>query len=483
MSAQSFEEYKRQMLETFADYRSQKKTEFDAYRDKVNSEFIRFMRQAWKKYNGTPALKAPPEIPDVPPVVLPDLEAPELPDNEVPYVDVVPLTFEDISPIPLITLPDEPKEESEEDNYVEVDFYGTKCRLRFDMTQRVWLGGISEASAADMWEAMCSGPYETLLLDCLLTRKDMVLCDWAYYKFVDSVAKAVYGNSNESAILSAFIMNQSGYQIKIARSNSETFHLLIGTADGIYKYPSFYVKGQDYYLVDGSDISSLYIFDMDFPNERAIRLSINESQRFAKGNTEIRNLKSKEYPDASVQVEINKNLLEFYNDYPHPYKSGDINASWMFYAIAPFEAGLKEALLQPLASSIAGKTQEESANIILNFVQTGFDYQTDNEQWGYERPFFPEETMYYPYSDCEDRAILYARLVYELLHLDVVFLYYPGHLATAVRFDEEISGDYILIGGDKYLVCDPTYINAPIGMQMPGLEESAIKVIKIADYF
>ena len=63
--------------------------------------------------------------------------------------------------------------------------------------------------------------------------------------------------------------------------------------------------------------------------------------------------------------------------------------------------------------------------------------------------------------------------------LDVVFLHYPGHLATAVCFDEEITGDYLILDGRKYLVCDPTYINAPIGIQMPTMNGRDVKVVRI----
>ena len=48
------------------------------------------------------------------------------------------------------------------------------------------------------------------------------------------------------------------------------------------------------------------------------------------------------------------------------------------------------------------------------------------------------------------RAILYSVLVRELLELDVVLLHYPGHLATAVCLDTEVSGDYMMIGGRRY---------------------------------
>lgn len=117
--------------------------------------------------------------------------------------------------------------------------------------------------------------------------------------------------------------------------------------------------------------------------------------------------------------------------------------------------------------------------MLLDFVQTALEYKTDGEAWGNERVFFPDETLYYPYCDCEDRAILYSRLVRDLMGLQVVLLYYPGHLATAVEFNENIPGDYIVLNGHRYLVCDPTYINAEIGNTMPGMDNSKVSVIML----
>jgi hypothetical protein len=132
-----------------------------------------------------------------------------------------------------------------------------------------------------------------------------------------------------------------------------------------------------------------------------------------------------------------------------------------------------------LKKQIEGKTQEEAANILINFVQTAFEYKVDDEQFGYERPLFADEVFYYPYSDCEDRSILFAVLVNELMGLEVVLLHYPGHLATAVRFSNDIVGDYINLDGDKYIVCDPTYIGASIGEAMERYKNEQAKVVKI----
>ncbi|MDR1340167.1 MAG: hypothetical protein LBK58_08970, partial [Prevotellaceae bacterium] len=101
----------------------------------------------------------------------------------------------------------------------------------------------------------------------------------------------------------------------------------------------------------------------------------------------------------------------------------------------------------------------------------------DNKIWGGDRPFFADETVYYPFSDCEDRSILFSRLVRDLMSLKVILLYYPGHLATAVQFNETIPGDYLLVNEKRYLVCDPTYIGASIGRTMPDMDNGKATVV------
>ena len=130
-----------------------------------------------------------------------------------------------------------------------------------------------------------------------------------------------------------------------------------------------------------------------------------------------------------------------------------------------------------LKSAIQGKSEQDAANIIIDFVQTAFDYGYDDELWGGERPFFSDETIHYPFSDCEDRAILFTNLIRDLMGLKVVLLHYPNHLATAVQFNEDIPGDYLVINGARYLVCDPTYICASIGMTMPNKDNKTANVV------
>ena len=140
---------------------------------------------------------------------------------------------------------------------------------------------------------------------------------------------------------------------------------------------------------------------------------------------------------------------------------------------------MKKDLYPALKKEFSGRSESEIANRILNLVQTAFKYATDEEQFGYERPLFGDETIFYPSSDCEDRAILFSVLVHELMGLDVVLLHYPGHLATAVRFKSDVKGDYLTVDGTKYVVCDPTYINARVGEAMPQFKEEKCTVVRI----
>ncbi|NLA24105.1 MAG: hypothetical protein GX879_03980, partial [Bacteroidales bacterium] len=171
----------------------------------------------------------------------------------------------------------------------------------------------------------------------------------------------------------------------------------------------------------------------------------------------------------SLPISYNENLMNFYSSYPQ--------CNIGLYFDAGVSELTKESLAKALWPIIHKMDEKEAVSFLLNMVQTGFEYQTDEEQFGAEKYFFPEEILYYPYSDCEDRAVFFAFLVNEYLQLPVISLCYPMHVATAVNFSDKTYGDFIKYKGDNYTVCDPTYINAPIGATMPQYKKSKIDII------
>ena len=172
----------------------------------------------------------------------------------------------------------------------------------------------------------------------------------------------------------------------------------------------------------------------------------------------------------SLHISYNKGVVNYFAKYPQV----ELNV----YFEAPVSSGANYSLISRLKPFVQNKDEVEAVNFLLRFVQTSFEYQTDQQQFKIEKYLMPEETLHYPYSDCEDRSILFAYLVRNLLDMDIVALNYPGHIATAIKFSGPVPGDYVSYNGKNFVVCDPTYINADAGMAMPQFKAVSPKVIQ-----
>ena len=476
--SQSYEEYLKQQSTNFNNYKKNAIEDFESYKTKINAEFADFMRKPWQKEEAQAPIEKPKEEkPIVTPIVYRDtLEYAKPLDKEIKVKNITP-TVKFVAPKPVVPFKYTPKPQ---EKAIDIEFYGIECQIRFDINKCKKMSGASENDAADYWETLSSGDYDNIIADCAKIREDYNLCDWALYKLIIEISEKIYGQSNESVMLSAYLMNNMGFMIRLGRTTDNKIHLLVNTHEDMCNQIYYNISGRKYYLLSNDEVNSMFIFNREFPQESPMRLTMTTINKFAYKATKQRVLKSKRYPQTELTSTTNINLLLFYSEYPSAYMNGNSKTLWATYANTPLSNEAKEKLYPTLKASIAGKSQQEAANILLNFVQTAFEYKTDNQAWGQERVFFPDETLYYPYCDCEDRSILFSRLIKDLLGLKVVLLYYPGHLATAVEFTEEdIKGDYIQIKGSRYLVCDPTYINANIGKTMPGMDNSTADVIML----
>ena len=178
-------------------------------------------------------------------------------------------------------------------------------------------------------------------------------------------------------------------------------------------------------------------------------------------------------------MQVNKNLIDFYDSYPASIVNQDVTSRWVMYANTPMNEAVKEQVYPALRERLKGLGELEAVERLLNLVQTGLEYEYDDKVWGGDRVFFAEESLYYPFCDCEDRAILFTRLVRDLLGLDCVLIYYPGHLAAAVRFAKTPTGVCYSLNGKDYTLCDPTYINARVGMEMPKIDNTNVTLIPL----
>ncbi len=478
MKAQtSFEEYKQQKDAKFQGYKDQKQKDFDAYRREKNVRYAEFLRQKWGQYDATPIDTAKQEEPIVPPVIY---EGPEPTPTPQPIPEPKPIKIDkDILVIP--TPQPQPKpivpivpQDDQKINKESISFYGTLVTIGFPNPDNFRLTRIDDQGIATAWEYLMEEKYDVVIATALSARKSLSLCDWAYIEMLQLVCEKHYGKSaNEASMMMAYVLIQSGYKLRFGHSNNRLY-VLINSDYVIYDRISYTIEGERFYPLNCKE-RSLYICDASFESEQSLSLQISKEQKFDYQSTAQRTLSSSKGIRANICV--NKNVIDFYNSYPTACINGDFGTRWAAYANTPLEKKVKDDFYPQLKKTIEGLSELEQVNAILNFVQTAFVYEYDDKVWGDDRAFFATETLFYPYCDCEDRSILFSRIVRDILGLNVILLYYPGHLATAVKFNSDVKGDYLMVKGEKYIVCDPTYIGAPVGETMPNMDNKKAKVI------
>lgn len=457
--------------EDFDAFRKEMHNDFNDFRADINRRFVEFVRNPWKEFQVTaPVPKPEPKI--VPPVVMPK-------DSILPQKNNPIIIDEVIKPFPISPQPTPiksiPQTNIINERIIPVSFFGTTCSVKFPQNSTFSIKGTTENDIADALSILTTELYDNLLHDCLNTRTKLHLCDWAYLLFVRNVARTVFDrNTNKATLLAAYIFIQSGYKVRLG-VNGNQLYMLYASEHHIFGKPSYYVDGELYY---GDDLpATMNISQASFPGEKRLSLQITELPLLAKNMSEDRYIISMAYPVIKTHSQVNKNLLSFYETYPSSYYGDNFMTQWSQYANTPASQELSEQLYPIMRKLVGGMSEYESVQRILNWVQTGFTYGYDNRIWGHDRTFFAEETLFYPCCDCEDRSILFTRLVRDILHLDCILVYCPGHLFTAVHFNTDVKGDYLTLDNKRYIVCDPTYIGAPIGNTMPGTNNDSANII------
>lgn len=457
------------MEKEFEDFAKQQQQAYGDFKSKADAEYESFLRAAWEAYDAF-APEPAPVRPEPPKPVELDKTKPEMPPMDIKPGGLK--TPQEPAPYkPVLVVP--PTVKPGRSVYrTTVTFYGTDFEVATDAVEGISLAGIQEANVADAWKELCAKDYEPFIHDCMTLKKEKCLSDWAYVSLSKQIGEQLFGTNrpDDVAFLQMFLLNKSGYKVRLAKID-DRLKLMVAPVGTIYDTPYLRINGDKYYVFEPVPDASMriYTYKQDFADAKnLVNLNIEGIPSLTMAE-EARTFTSAD-GKVSVQTVVNKNLIDFYRDYPQ--------CDVVIHYKAPMSEGLREPLYAQLRKAIAGKSQEEAANILLAFVQTSFQYMTDGEQFGYEKPFFPDETFYYPYCDCEDRAMLYSTLVKDLLGLDAILLDYPDHIASAVRFTEEVSGDAVVLSdGTRYVICDPTYIGAPVGSSMEQYKTVGPQVI------
>lgn len=510
----------------FEKARAEMHKDYDDFRKQALAEYSDFVRQAWKEFGAEPAVPAPKEqeiLPQLAPgadqetaswfgkqltklgnmfkkkgrKVPEQIQPAAQPQAQKKAEEKKPVEMavqEVIKPEPPIKQPEPLAEVKEEtfraNSYMTFEVFGTQCKVRIGENCRFKLKDVSSDAVADVIRDEFPKPqFDNMLFDCLQERKRHDFSDWAYYQMLLALTRKFYGEgTNEAVLAQAFLYSQSGYKMRLAHDDSHLY-MLAATRHFIYNKLFFSLDGDWYFMLDGKQSEKLSICQASFPKESSLSLKISAAQRLAMNPTGERTLTSRKNPDFSFTIHSNKNYIDFLGTYPSSTVNNNFMTRWSMYANCPLDESIREQLYPQMKEKLAGKSELMAVQELLWWMHGNVDlegviqdsncflYRYDEDVWGVDRAFFGEETLFYPYCDCEDRSILLSHLVRDVVGLDVVLVYYPGHLAMAVHFNEPVEGDYVMCEGRKFIVVDPTYIGSRVGETMPMVADEPTTVI------
>ncbi|MBO7073747.1 MAG: hypothetical protein J6W12_02390 [Bacteroidales bacterium] len=370
---------------------------------------------------------------------------------------------------------------------IKLNFYGRQVPLHVSQKLKAKSNGIDEKNVANYFTNIAKNREETKALWDELTGvvDEFGLNEWGYFCLLRSLSEKLFTNIDDRVLFCFYMLrNEGNFKTRVARGkNSDKLTLLIALDNSkeVYSYTFFQFKDDEsgtkkvkYYTVYGGGKANEAVYSYDFckqdADKREMKLDFTKNLNMGACDvTRTVHLTKKR----SVTLPYNKAHMAYLNDVPMTV--------FPIYFVNPIAIEAQQVLQDNFSEMRDQYTPTQFIQMLLHFVQTGFEYKTDDDQFGYEKYFYPEEVIGYPYCDCEDRSAMFAWLVQKYTNAKVIGLQYEGHVATAVWFgdDANVKGDGFMYGGKKYYVCDPTYINASIGMTMPQFKGKTPKIIKL----
>ncbi|OYT17854.1 MAG: hypothetical protein B7C24_00290 [Bacteroidetes bacterium 4572_77] len=464
--AQSFDDFKKQIDKEYSAFEKETQQKFNDYVKQIDGDFVKYLNTHFSVYQieemglNNENMK-PEEVP---------VFAEETIKGEMIDFEIAPINRSYQSTV----FPNIKKEEDVAfaTKSLKVEYLGWP--LIFKLDEAFWQlkePEIKAASIASFWEETSKTNYNHFLFQVAQAAKILNLNQWAYYQLLKKTSEQLYPQQDNLQVLWQWMMlSRSNYKVKVGFS-PEKMYLLMPSVYPIYELNFMRLAQEKYYIINGQG-ESIKTYEKDFPQANII-MDHSLSKAF---NTHA-NTQEKEFSfsygakDYKMNLEYDMHMINFYEDIPLSHIS--------LYLSSKVSNITKRSIKKSFAPILEGKSEQESLSILLAFVQQAFEYKTDEQSFGKERYFFADELLHYPYADCEDRSVFYAFLVKTLLHKDVVALAFPGHMATAIQIDKEIEGDFISYQQQKYIIADPTFVGAPLGLLLTNSQGKKANLIAI----
>ena len=350
-----------------------------------------------------------------------------------------------------------------------INFFGNQIPFTYSKKVVPPIEQPSVGAVGHFWKYITKQNYQKIVNELQIYQSKYRLNGWATYILIQKITKQMSSHINTQNLLQWFFLLKMGIDTKVG-INKTKIVLMIYSQDIIYATHYFTINNKRYFILNStSSTSSLRIYKQGDRNLLALNFLGQYpilKQKVKKRRLNFR-FKEKSY---TIPFYYNQNLIDFYGSYPQ--------IQYNYYTQMDISNQTSQTISKTLKNIISSMNQHNAINFLLRLTQTGFNYQRDHTQFGKEKVMFFEESLAYPYSDCEDRAIFFTHLVKKLLHLDILFVKYPNHLATAISINTNIKGDNLIYHNKKYYIADPTYSQSNIGQAMPKMKGIKFKIIE-----
>jgi len=459
--------------QSYQEFRRNMHRDYQQFRSRILEQYADFLDGEWHPYE---PLKSPEKYTRPKPETAPEVTGTHVspPDRAIPQPPV-PAPPAPQQPQPAPQMPATPRDEVSQSLPGEsFDFYGmtvTVPQVEFNILNRV--SGPQDAAAA--WRALDKSDARRALAYLKEKADSMGLNGYLTYELIHAYARGKFRRADSGAIasLEQYMMANLGYDVRLGLADRRVPVLLIPFDQTVYSRLYLNLNGRNYtaFGPEGTDITAIrdistYTLPSTGDTGRTIDLRIN-------------GLNLPHRPHAydieggglHISGELNANLFALLYRYPQ-MPTGD-------FASSTLDPGVREHLVSQLRGQLSGLEPAEAVNRLMALFHQGLSYATDEQRHGFEKPYFLEETLFYDKCDCEDRAIAFTYLVWNVLGLPAQLIAYPMHESAAVSVDNgTVSGYNYTSGGRRYYSADPTYIGSRLGDVMPTFANTAPKIDK-----
>jgi hypothetical protein len=468
----------------FREYVESQKEHYSRFLKQEDREFHRFLQKEWKEFRMMSGRQEDPEPkPDrVPEAPLPgekEEPAPSVPETEgrEGEQEESPVTSLEVPPVQPSADPSlSPSEQPSTADSASVDFFGHDLEFRFDPAWReIAPKGEGKQRIRSFWKQFARLDSKPILKQLRRYGHELNLGDWGRLLLTEGFARRVASGSGARAdlvpLLSWGWLLKSGRDVRVARSGEQII-LLYRCRHEVFQVPYFTLQGSRYYVFGQANPAQVSTYQGDYQGAQKA-LDLNRTTSLGVQGAQVQQSLEFQFRDRTYEVKLSlpKARIRFLDTVPQlPLR--------LYFHARPGKVVTK-SLVRQLREAVSPMGQQEAVNFLLRFMQKAFRYEKDTEQFGEENYLYPEETLFYPASDCEDRTILFSVLVRRVLGLEVAVLDYPGHVATALDMSLSGEGAQVHFNGRALVVADPTYINARLGMIMPDFAKERPRILPL----